>query len=625
MSDTPLQAPSPEYLGELLPQYGIESLIAQGGMGAVYKASQLSLDRHVAIKVLLYEFGGDAEFRESFTTEAKAMARLNHPNLIGVFDYGTVEGMPYIVMEYVNGQSLHEAAWNQAIQPSQAVAIVKGICDGLAHAHRHDIVHRDIKPSNILLTPEAMPKIADFGLARATDSDKSGLVMGTPGYTAPEVFQDPNQAGPLADLYSVGVILHQLLTGIDPAGSMGPPTQATGNLRLDAIWRKATHIDAAQRYPSVAALAADLGKGFDIKSAGPVANRRVPSAQSARPIRVETVSGGGGAMKLVVISVLAVGGFLAYRIMQDHKKLAGEVGTEANGTEQVAPPAPVPYPGPPVRIEPAPPPEPVPGDVAKQDEPVPPPVVEPKPEEKPAADLPPGDPELRTRAIGLIADSRKKRDKELAENVRSLRSDLAGRARAAKTDEASLIGRIEQEIADDRVPIIVGAQGVGDRLAASIKLAHTKEDSIDAGHRSDLTRIRDAYVTRLKARAAAETADPTLKPRLLAQADQAADLDAWVQSLVPEPKWVPRRVSAGGFAGKWTSNDNRTNHWLAHPDGRLEVVGTTWDVHWVMLDDGSLEVRFADKKKPYKFTRDGDGWTGKTSFGQPASLTRGDW
>ena len=250
MSENSLQAPSPEYLGELLPQYGIESLIAQGGVGAVYKARQLSLDRHVAIKVLLYEFGGDAEFRESFTTEAKAMARLNHPNLLGVFDYGTVDGMPYIVMEYVNGQSLHEAAWNQAIEPSQAVAIVKGICDGLAHAHRHDIVHRDIKPSNILLTPEAKPKIADFGLARATDSDKSGLVMGTPGYTAPEVFHDPARAGKLADLYSVGVILHQLLTGIDPAGSLGPPTQVTGDHRLDAICRKATNITPCQRYQS---------------------------------------------------------------------------------------------------------------------------------------------------------------------------------------------------------------------------------------------------------------------------------------------------------------------------------------------------------------------------------------
>ncbi|MFT6792204.1 MAG: serine/threonine protein kinase [Rubritalea sp.] len=103
MSDNAPQAPSPEHLAELLPQYGIDSFIAQGGMGAVYRGRQLSLDREVAIKVLLYEYGEDTEFIESFTTEAKAMARLNHTNLLGVFDYGNLDGMPYIVMEYVEG------------------------------------------------------------------------------------------------------------------------------------------------------------------------------------------------------------------------------------------------------------------------------------------------------------------------------------------------------------------------------------------------------------------------------------------------------------------------------------------------------------------------------------------
>ena len=276
MSDAPFQALAPESLAELLPQYEIEAFIAQGGMGAVYKGRQASLQRDVAVKVLPRELGEDPGFRESFATEARAMARLNHPNLIGVFDFGDADGMPYIVMEYVEGSSLHESAWNQMVEPSQAVAIVKGICEGLAHAHGHGIAHRDIKPANILLTANAEPKIGDFGLAHAADSDQSGLVMGTPGYTAPEVFQDPNQAGPLADLYSVGVVLHQLLTGIDPAGSEGPPTQAIGNLRLDAIWRRATHPNPAQRYKDAAAMAADLEKWSFMPlatghAAGPVA------------------------------------------------------------------------------------------------------------------------------------------------------------------------------------------------------------------------------------------------------------------------------------------------------------------------------------------------------------------
>lgn len=117
MSDHPFAAPSPESLAELLPQFDVEFFIAQGGMGAVYKGRQISLSRDIAIKVLPHEVGESEEFRESFISEAKSMARLNHSNLLGVFDYGTVEGMPYIVMEYVDGGSLHQAAYNQAVEP----------------------------------------------------------------------------------------------------------------------------------------------------------------------------------------------------------------------------------------------------------------------------------------------------------------------------------------------------------------------------------------------------------------------------------------------------------------------------------------------------------------------------
>ncbi len=170
MSKKPSKVPTIEELAELLPQYGIDSFIAHGGMGAVYRGRQLSLDREVAIKVLLNEFGEDAAFRESFTTEARAMARLNHPNLLGVHDYGDINGMPYIVMEYVEGGSLHEAAWNTAIEPLQAVEIVIGICKGLAHAYENGIIHRDIKPANILLTLKAEQKVAD---TRRTSSRNS--------------------------------------------------------------------------------------------------------------------------------------------------------------------------------------------------------------------------------------------------------------------------------------------------------------------------------------------------------------------------------------------------------------------------------------------------------------------
>ena len=182
------------------PELEIEGMIGRGGMGAVYKATQRSLDRAVAIKILPREFGADPEFRKSFETEAKAMARLNHPNLIGVYDFGDVDGMPYIVMEFVNGKSLYHSAWNKAIDPEQAVSIVKGICHGLGHAHENGVIHRDIKPANILLTPKAEPKIGDFGLARPTDAEGHGLVMGTPGYTAPEFLEHHERADRRADM-----------------------------------------------------------------------------------------------------------------------------------------------------------------------------------------------------------------------------------------------------------------------------------------------------------------------------------------------------------------------------------------------------------------------------------------
>lgn len=278
MTTHSFQAPTPEKLRELLPQYGIEHYIDQGSIGAVYKGRQLSLDRDVAIKVLFEEFGDNPEFRESFLTEARAMARLKHPNLLGVFDFGDVEGMPYTVMEYVKGESLHDAAWNHVIDPMQAASIVVGICKGLACAHEQKIFHRDIKPSNILLTVDAEPKVSDFSLTHPKNAGKAGSAKPIQGYTAPEVLEDPSLAGELADIYSVGVILHQLVTGIDPAGSTGPPTQPTGRLRLDAIWRKATHITPALRHPSASALAAELENWISLQKAPKQAPPAVASA-----------------------------------------------------------------------------------------------------------------------------------------------------------------------------------------------------------------------------------------------------------------------------------------------------------------------------------------------------------
>lgn len=254
-------APTLEELAKLLPAYDFEVLIAKGGMGAVYRAKQRSLARDVAIKILPREFGRDPRFRESFETEARAMARLNHPNLIGVYDSGSVDEMLYIVMEYVPGKSLYHSAYGKQVDPKQAVELIQGICAGLGHAHENGIIHRDIKPANVLLTPKAEPKIGDFGLARPMEAEGSGLVMGTPGYSAPELLQHPEVADKRSDLYAVGVILYELLTGERETADSPPPSAKCGcGTGMDDIWRRATHPDPNQRFQDASTFKAALAR-----------------------------------------------------------------------------------------------------------------------------------------------------------------------------------------------------------------------------------------------------------------------------------------------------------------------------------------------------------------------------
>jgi len=319
MSEDSFVAPSLEVLAALLPAYDFEAFIAQGGMGAVYKARQRSLDRDVAIKILPRELGEDPEFRKSFETEAKAMARLNHPNLIGVYDFGDVDGMPYIVMELVNGKSLFHSAYNMAVDPIQAVEIVKGICDGLAHAHENGVIHRDIKPANILLTPRAVPKIGDFGLARPAGADGSGIVMGTPGYAAPEITRHPDHADRRSDLFALGVVLYELLIGRCPPydGYQPPPSTTCGcDPALDRICEKAMHPVADLRYQSAEEMSEALD-GWVRRAASPGALQPVVTPMKrpgriGRPAPRETATyrpdsgGSGGLIKGLLMTAAAI-------------------------------------------------------------------------------------------------------------------------------------------------------------------------------------------------------------------------------------------------------------------------------------------------------------------------------
>lgn len=260
---TTFEAPDPAEVAMLFPAYDVHALIACGGMGAVYQATQRSLDRPVAIKILPREFSKDEAFRSGFEAEAKAMAKLNHPNLIGVYDFGEVDGMLFIVMEYVHGKSLYHSARGRQVEESEALRIVSDVCHGLAHAHEHGILHRDIKPGNILLDENANPKIGDFGLARALESEiqEGEQIFGTPGYTAPEVVEPPFTFDHRADIFSVGVMLYELLTGRTPDSTEALPSHLqVSNPRVNAIIEKATDPDPNLRFSSAKELAANIAK-----------------------------------------------------------------------------------------------------------------------------------------------------------------------------------------------------------------------------------------------------------------------------------------------------------------------------------------------------------------------------
>ncbi len=273
-------------------------------MGAVYHALQRSLDREVAIKILPRELGADPGFYRSFETEARAMAKLNHPNLIAVYDSGSVDGMLYIVMELVTGESLYHKYYHQRVEPSEVIRLIKGICSGLAHAHENDVIHRDIKPANIILNAKGEPKIGDFGLAQSAGmGDGSGIVMGTPGYSAPEVMSNPHSADCRSDIFAVGVILYELLTGQLPGSPAQMPSALTGcDPLFDKIYRCATHPSPTFRYPSAEALSraldevasspalrgapATAGAGMAARRPGganPMAMRAAPGAAAAAP------------------------------------------------------------------------------------------------------------------------------------------------------------------------------------------------------------------------------------------------------------------------------------------------------------------------------------------------------
>ena len=250
-AQTPL---TPAELAPHFPQLEILECLGRGGMGVVYKARQKSLNRFVALKLLAPERAKDPSFAERFAKEAQALAALNHPHIVGVYDFGQAGGFYFLLMEFVDGVNLRQAMKAGRFTPEQALAVVPPVCEALQYAHEHGIVHRDIKPENLLLDKDGRVKIADFGIAKMLHADGSdaGLAdsqpAGTPQYMAPEQ-KEHRRTDHRADIYSLGVVLYELLTGELPADKLQPPSRKVQiDVRLDEIVLRALETKPELRY-----------------------------------------------------------------------------------------------------------------------------------------------------------------------------------------------------------------------------------------------------------------------------------------------------------------------------------------------------------------------------------------
>ncbi len=249
----PLQ---PSEIAALFPHLEIVEYIGRGGMGVVYKARQPRLNRLVALKILAREREQNERFNERFTREAQVLARLNHPNIVTVYDFGEAGGYCYLLMEFVDGLSLRQLLQTGKMNAEQALTIVPKICEALQYAHEQGVVHRDIKPENILLDKQGRLKIADFGIAKMLgveggDRTLTGAkdIVGTPHYMAPEQIEKPLEVDHRADIYSLGVVFYEMLTGELPLGKFGAPSSRVQmDVRLDEVVLRALEKEPSLRY-----------------------------------------------------------------------------------------------------------------------------------------------------------------------------------------------------------------------------------------------------------------------------------------------------------------------------------------------------------------------------------------
>src|SRR5262245_16683306 len=291
--------------------HGLEilELLGKGGMGVVYKARQPTLDRMVALKILPQKMALDPDFQNRFIREAKALGSLNHPNIVAVYDFGAEGGLFFFAMEFVDGTNLRQIIRDRKLSPEQALKIVPQLCDALDYAHAEGVVHRDIKPENILLDRKGRVKIADFGLAKLVGADVAAagmltvtnMVMGTPHYMAPEQVENLKGVDHRADIYAIGVVFYEMLTGELPIGRFELPSKKVQiDVRLDDVVLKALEKSPERRYQNAS----------DIKDAVTKATSTTSSVESYSPTvitpRPESKKSHAGLITLGIVIVLAI-------------------------------------------------------------------------------------------------------------------------------------------------------------------------------------------------------------------------------------------------------------------------------------------------------------------------------
>lgn len=260
------EPPSVGRLAELFPALEIIELIGAGGMGAVYKARQSGLDRLVALKILPEEFGHDVKFALRFTREARTLARLSHPNIVSVYEFGKVEDTYYLLMEFVDGSTIRDVVRAGQLASEHALSIVPHLCDALQYAHDKQVVHRDIKPENILIALDGTVKIADFGLSRILGNENheetltgTHQVMGTLRYMAPEQLEGSHGVDHRADIYSLGVVFYEMLTGELPIGRFEAPSKKVEiDVRLDDVVLRTLEKEPQRRYQHASQIKSDM-------------------------------------------------------------------------------------------------------------------------------------------------------------------------------------------------------------------------------------------------------------------------------------------------------------------------------------------------------------------------------